>query len=178
MSIFVDNIRMTNNRLQLTLFIDKDQSETIEQIRQQFNPEQHTLIASHVTLCREDELQSIETIVQTLATLKYPTVTIDFGPEERFADGKGVLIPAFGDNKSFQKLRQIILQKVDKNPRRHEPHITLIHPRNATCTNDIFEQIQQTGIPSQLCFNTITLIEQRDGGKWKILQEFQLGKTD
>lgn len=165
---------MTNNRLQLTLFIDKNQSEIIEQIRQQFNPEQYALIASHVTLCREDELQPIEKIVQTLTTLKQPTVTIDFGPVERFSDGKGVLIPAFGNNDSFQKLRQIVLRETDKNPRQHEPHITLMHPRNTACTDAIFEQVQQRTIPSRLTFNKISLIEQQDGGKWQILQEFRL----
>ena len=47
-------------RRQLTLFVKKEDAETIEQIRQAFNPRQFELIKSHVTLCREDEIQNLE----------------------------------------------------------------------------------------------------------------------
>jgi 2'-5' RNA ligase len=54
------------------------------------------------------------------------------------------------------------------------PHITLMHPRNSTCTNTIFEGINKINLPTQLKFNKISLIEQHNDESWNILQEFQL----
>jgi hypothetical protein len=55
-------------------------------------------------------------------------------------------------------------------PRRLEAHITLMHPRNATCTDAIFEEIRAHALPAQITFNTVSLIEQVDGGPWRVLQ--------
>ena len=55
---------MTNNiRRQLTLFVEQKDAETIEKVRQEFNPKQFELIKSHVTLCREDEIQNLEQVI-------------------------------------------------------------------------------------------------------------------
>ena len=48
-----------------------------------------------------------------------------------------------------------------------------MHPRNSTCTDNIFGQIEKVGLPTKLKFKKISLIEQKDGGQWKILQEFE-----
>ena len=37
-------------RKQLTLFLDEDKAQSIESIRQRFNPKQYKLIKSHITL--------------------------------------------------------------------------------------------------------------------------------
>jgi hypothetical protein len=78
---------MSNNRIQLTLFVDKKASGAIEKIRQTFNPLQYELIKSHVTLCREDELASLEKVITNLEKLNHDTITIHFGKAVRFADG-------------------------------------------------------------------------------------------
>ncbi|MBL0007415.1 MAG: hypothetical protein IPP25_09600 [Saprospiraceae bacterium] len=52
-------------RIQLTLFIDEKQSAAIERIRQKFNPQQYGLIKAHVTLCREDEIESFDNVLLT-----------------------------------------------------------------------------------------------------------------
>ena len=167
---------MTKKRLQLTLFIDAPDAVSIEKIRKEFNPAQYDLIKSHVTLCREDELEQIEKIILNLTHLKHGPVTIDFGRVVRFSEGKGVMIPAAGDNDPFQQLRKTILHGIIEQPRKHEPHITLMHPRNATCTDDIFNQIQQSIFPDQITFQTIALIEQEAGKKWHVMKEFELNK--
>ena len=156
-------------RLQLTLFLPESVSETIEQIRQTFNPLQYALIKSHVTLCRETELSSIEAIIQNLEKLAHVSIDIDFGAPVRFSDGKGVLIPAVGANESFQQLRKKVLHGMVETPGIQEPHITLIHPRNATCTDDIFDKITSLPFPAQITFNNISLIEQELGKKWNII---------
>ncbi len=159
-------------RRQLTLFVDEDQSDAIESIRKTFNPEQFHLIKSHVTLCREDELINIEMVLNNLTKIICGPLTIAFEKVCRFQDGRGVWLPASNHNSSFQDLRSIVLKNVVDNPKKHIPHITLMHPRNSICTDLIFEQIEKVNFPESITFNQISLIEQHDGKQWKILKSF------
>lgn len=161
-------------RRQLTLFVSKDDAATIEAIRRKYNLQQRELIDSHVTLCREDEIENIVDVLHNLANLTKKSLLIYFGRVTRFDDGKGVLIPATNENEAFHELRKQVLKGLNDNPKRHEPHITLMHPRNSTCTDKIFEEIKQVNLPSQLIFKSISLIEQVDGGQWKTLKTFKI----
>ena len=155
---------MTHNRRQLTLFIPPEHSVIIEEIRKKYNPEQYQLIKSHITLCREDELENIDLIKQNLSSQEFNSITLSLEPVKRFSEGKGVLIPVADSKDEFQNLRREILKGVIDNPRLHEPHITLMHPRNSTCTDDIFEEILKIQLPAAVSFYKISLIEQRNGG--------------
>jgi 2'-5' RNA ligase superfamily len=166
-----------SHRLQLTLFVPPQQAISIEAIRQTVNPVQYALIKSHVTLCREDELEPLNAVLRNLQQLKHPPITIGFGPAIRFAEGKGVLLPAIDGREKFMQLRRLVLQGVTDIPRVHEAHLTLLHPRNATCTDAIFAQVQQAPLPMQIQFDTISLIEQVDGGAWTVLEQFNLGSS-
>ncbi|MBS1919683.1 MAG: hypothetical protein JST17_05495 [Bacteroidetes bacterium] len=61
--------------------------------------------------------------------------------------------------------------------RHQKPHITLMHPGNSNCTNEIFVEIQKSKLPELLPFNKISLIEQIGGGQWQILKTFKLSET-
>src|SRR5688572_15216058 len=105
---------MTSNsnltRLQLTLFI-QDNNETIEKIREEFNPVQYQLIKAHVTLCREDEIEAIEKVIQNIKSVRLDSrLKIRFNSVDRFQDGRGVLIPSGAKNNEFHHLRKIILE--------------------------------------------------------------------
>ena len=166
---------MTNNiRRQLTLFVEQKDAETIEKVRQEFNPKQFELIKSHVTLCREDEIQNLEQVISNLLLLSQTEIVIEFGNASRFDNGIGVFLPATIDNEDFQKLRRQVLTGLTDNPRKHRPHITLMHPKNSTCTDNIFGQIKKLSLPIKLEFKKISIIEQINGGQWKIIQEFEL----
>jgi 2'-5' RNA ligase len=165
---------MNKTRTQLTLFINENAAQNIEEIRQKYNPKQYALIKSHVTLCREDELDNIEQILHNLTHLNQNSITINFGNIIRFSDEKGVLMPAIGNLEFFENLRKNILKGIIENPRIQEPHITLMHPRNATCTDEIFTEIQKYDLPNVIKFPKISLIEQEIGQKWVILKEFEL----
>ena len=166
---------MDNNiRQQLTLFVDKKKSIEIESIRKKFNPKQHRLIAGHVTLCREDEIANIDIVLSNLQNLDTSTITIHFGKAARFDNNKGVLLPSFGDNEQFHQVREKILAGSNVSVRRHEPHITLMHPGNSTGTDEAFEEIQQINLPASLKFNTISLIKQIDGEPLQIIKTFNL----
>lgn len=167
--------KVTNNiRRQLTLFVDSKDAEAIEQVRQKFNPRQFELIKSHVTLCREDEIENLEHVILNLLSLTETELVVEFGAAKKFDNGKGILLPAKTDKIEFQELRRKILRGINDNPRVHEPHITLMHPRNSICTDNIFGQIEKTELPTKINFRRISLIEQKDTGPWNILQEFEL----
>lgn len=163
---------METIRHQLTLFVGRQDAQEIEHIRQKFNPIQQELIACHVTLCREDEIENLEIILENLRLLKMPSITIQFGQATRFEEGKGVFLPAVGESEAYHNLRQTILKNLPAPIRKPEPHITLIHPRNGTCTDEIFAEIQKITLPAQIDFDKIHLIQQINGGKWEILEIF------
>jgi 2'-5' RNA ligase superfamily len=165
---------MLKKRTQLTLFISANDSVQIEKVRKQFNPAQYALINSHVTLCREEELEQLEKIIQNLEKLEHAAITINFGSVVRFANGAGVLLPAIGSRDAYHNLRGKILQNIINKPGTPEPHITLMHPRNSLCTDDISEQIKSYNLPAALTFSAISLIEQEPGMKWQVLREFEL----
>lgn len=163
---------MLKKRIQLTLFVSEKDSLQIETIRQQFNPAQYALIKSHVTLCREEELEQLERVIDNLEKLNHEAITIDFGDVVRFADGTGVLLPATGGQEAYNQLRRKILQGIIDEPGTPEPHITLMHPRNSLCTDGIFEQIKNYSLPARLTFSAISLIEQEPGMEWQVVREF------
>jgi 2'-5' RNA ligase len=166
-----------NIRQQLTLFVDKKHASEIESIRKKFNPRQQQLIDSHVTLCREDEIANIDKVLNNLQNLDTSPITIQFGQATKFDSNKGVLLPALGENEQFHRLREKILVVLNLPVRCHEPHITLMHPRNSTCNIEAFEEIKKINLPTSLKFDTISLIEQVDGAQWQIIHTFNL-KSD
>ncbi len=163
---------MNEIRKQLTLFVD-DPSGVIEKVRAKYNPVQYDLIPAHITLCREDELTSLDSIIKKLNSiaLKNP-IKISLHKVERFAEGKGVFIPATAANHEFRELRKLALGQTELR-KEQLPHITLMHPRNSSCTDVIFKEIKKASFPNEVSFSKISLIEQRNGRKWNVLQEFK-----
>lgn len=102
------------------------------------------------------------------------SINIRFGKVTRFAEGKGVLIPALKENSEFHRLRKVLLKNVTAETGFPEAHITLMHPRNSTCTDKIFRGIQKAIRPQLITFTKVSLIEQINGRKWKIKDEFPL----
>jgi hypothetical protein len=49
-----------------------------------------------------------------------------------------------------------------------------MHPRNSTCIDMIWEHIQTQDLPTALLFDTISLIEQRGGGRWTTIEQFSI----
>lgn len=164
---------MVSKRQQLTLFVS-DPMRSIEKIRSAFNPEQFRLIAAHVTLCREDEISPIGKIVQNLKNIKIDCpLNIKFSGGERFAGGTGLLMRA-KHSEAFQALRRNILRGSAELIRRHDPHITLMHPRNSSCTDEIFDEIASYELPMELNFEEVSLIEQTNGEPWRLIEKYRI----
>lgn len=163
---------MADKRKQLTLFVPEDHAAFLEKIRQKYNPIQYNLIPSHVTLCREDEIEPLERVLENLQTLKMGELLIYFDPISRFSEGKGLMMPGAPTNEAFYQLRKNVLKGVQDIPRNHQPHLTLMHPRNSTCTDEIFRKLSSLSFPHYFSFQKISLIEQEIGRKWEVLREF------
>ena len=161
-------------RRQLTLFLGPKDTEIIEKIRKTYNPAQYELIKAHVTLCREDEIENLEKVKSNLIALDYQEFEIEFGKIGRFENSKGIFLPAKVKHEAFDNLRKLILNGIIAEPRTQEPHITLLHPRNSTCTDEIFDEVVKMDLPSKFTFNKISLIEQEADGTWRILEEYNL----
>lgn len=164
-------------RRQLTLFLETKDAEIIEKIRKTYNPAQYGLIKAHVTLCREDEIENLEKVKSNLIALDNQAIELEFGKIERFENGKGIFLYAKVKHEAFDNLRKQILNDIIVEPRTQEPHITLMHPRNSTCTDEIFDEMVKMDLPSKFTFHKISLIEQEAGGPWRILEEYELRKT-
>lgn len=83
-------------RRQLTLFVDKAYSGVLENIRKAFNPKQYDLIDCHVTLCREDEIESMDPVGKTSVILSFDTISLI----EQVDGGRWQILKTFRLNKS------------------------------------------------------------------------------
>lgn len=154
-------------RRQATLYIPAPYDTPVESIRARFNPAQHALIQAHVTLCREDEVADSRDVAFRLKSIGPLAVTLAFGPPVR--DHDLVYLPVIGSTASFDALRESLLARPDLVVRPHTPHITLIHPRNGTCSDSALAAIAREHVPFQVTFRRATLIVQVDGGPWRNL---------
>ena len=157
---------MTTRR-QATLYLPLPDSTAIESLRSRFNRVQFELIRAHVTLCREDEVSDWDKFASRLSDLGSIEVTLSFGVPVR--DDNLVYLPATGSTDSYDALRRSLLSTRNSVPRKHDPHITIIHPRNGICSDSVFDEISSQLKPFTTSFRCVTLIEQIDGGPWQDL---------
>jgi hypothetical protein len=141
----------------------------IEELRCRFNPAQSRLIPAHVTLCREDEVNDWSALQKRIDETLPIHLTLGFGSPVR--DGNLVLLPAISGIEQFDDLRHRLHIGGLNGPRRHDPHITIIHPRNGKCTDAVFREISERIQPFTKTFHRISLIKQSDGGPWVRLAE-------
>ena len=75
----------------------------------------------------------------------------------------------------FQHLRALLLAREGFAPRIHDPHITLVHPRNGVADGKLFEQIRGCFKPFVCSLPVVTFIEQNGVEPWNDHQSFQIG---
>ncbi len=155
-------------RRQLTLFLPPGQRAIVEPVRQRLDPTQHAIIQAHVTLCRDEELDSWQLISQRLASLGQISITLQFGEPHVLPDGCVLLRPTHGAEE-FQQLRQSILGPSSSV---HGAHITLLHPRNAAGRNYNLDEIASALAGLTATFRTVSLIQQCGAGSWLLQQDY------
>ena len=160
-------------RNQLTLFVPPQNADVLKTTRMTLDPIQAKLIAAHVTLCREDEIENFSSIKlrARLAASGIKNVTLRFGAPETFS-GHGILLPCIAGEQEFHALRQFVLGT--KNARRHAAHITLAHPRNPRAVGNSLANA--LGLAHGFCvtFTSITHIQQEGAMPWQHLDEYPL----
>ena len=158
-------------RLQLTLFVPESISGMIESVRRVVDPVQHRLIPAHVTLCREDELETFAGWRERLESLKPGEIALclRFGRAEP-SSGHGLLLPCIEGIDRFRKLRRSILGS--DAIRDSQPHLTLAHPRNPKSAANSIELTLQLPETFEIEFPAIRLIEQVDSSPWRTIEVF------
>lgn len=132
-----------------------------------------------MTLCREDEIIHIDRVIENIGRIKFGgPLKIALDMVDRFEKGKGVWLHSSAENEQFHELRGKILQGLDDTPRQHRPHLTLMHPRNSTCIDEIFDQIRKYELPTELLFDKISLVEQNNGGHWATISEYRIAPKE
>lgn len=163
-----------NIRRQLSLFVPQPVQADLEAVRIVIDPVQAQLIRAHVTLCREDELESVQQVAlrARLIDPQSQSITLQFGQAEAFSS-HGILLPCVGGEADFHALRLHLL--CTKDIRRHAPHITLAHPRNPKAPGNSLADVRARLNTFFVTFASATLIQQVGNARWEELQEFALG---
>ena len=102
-------------------------------------------------------------------------ITLTFGAPVGF-DSHGVLLPCIDGATEFHGLRAAILGSTAI--RQHAAHITLAHPRNPRAPGNSTPSEISLATPLRITFNTISLIEQVDGGPWVVREVAALGHPE
>ncbi len=158
------------NRRQASLYLTS--APHIESLRLRYNPEQAKLIPPHVTLCREDEVSDWEAFRARVNARRPIELTLDFGVPIR--DNDFVFLPVTRGVKQFHQLRSDLLMN---EPRISTPHLTIIHPRNGKCTDEVFADLVRQAPPFGYSFREVSLIEQSTDGVWNLFSPAGAGCT-
>lgn len=149
-------------RRQITLLVPNPQSTCINAVRRRYNPIQAKLISAHLTLCRDDEVEDWLELQARVISLGLSRFDLRFDAPKRKTHW--VYLPIHGSPEPYNQLRRLVLG--DKNCRLQTPHITIIHPRNGTCTDHEFDDICMQLPGMTIEFPVITFIEKREGMPW------------
>lgn len=166
----------TNSRKQLTLFVPEPWRTALDALRRTLDPVQASLIAAHVTLCREDEIEHVNpsSILRRVEAWPHGPLSLSFGKPHRFG-GHGVLLPCTQGTPQFHALRVWLLQ--DPGAREHGAHLTLAHPRNPRARANTEDALAACPQSLQLQFASVALIEQEGSAPWRVIQESTLGSN-
>ncbi len=156
---------MLKIRRQLSLFVPEPERSPIDAVRRKFDPKQYSVIPVHVTLCRDEELDLWIPLVKKLSCIENIEIVFELGMPQRMVNN-GVMIPMANSSAAFDDLRCKLL---GNNCVRHTPHITLLHPRNASGKESAYKKIRAEILPVSVTFTEISLIEQINGGIWKVI---------
>jgi 2'-5' RNA ligase len=155
-------------RRQLSLYVSEPEASRLEALRLVLDPVQQTLIPVHATLGREGEFGTRSDLEwrERVADLREPALRLAFGAAEPFQD-HGILLHCVGGSEAFEALRARVLGPALLPL---APHITLAHPRNPRAPGNSLAAARER-LPErlELRFDSLNLIEQHDGGRWRVL---------
>jgi 2'-5' RNA ligase superfamily len=163
-------------RIQLSLYVPSSSAVILEEARRLLDPIQANLIAAHVTLCREDELNDFEiaTLGSIIDASSAGPITLKFGGPEVF-QGHGVLLPCIDGDEEFHELRCRLLGS--RTVRRHAPHITIAHPRNPRSAQNEPPNLSALQTDLVIRFAEVRYILQEAAMPWQVIAKHPLRET-
>ncbi len=158
-------------RQQLTGFFASDRTIEIERLRRQLDPVQSSIIAAHVTICREDEITGVSWSDITARATACEPLKLTFDRIERVGE-YGLLLCCSRNLSGYELLRATLL--ATSSSRRSEAHLTLAHPRNQNpCVSSFL--LPESLLPLELVVDELSLIEQSSSGdRWSVLRKVRL----
>jgi len=164
-------------RRQASLYIPEPARYEIDVVRKRADPVQFSLIPAHVTLCREDEVLDWSEFVDRVRCLGRFELSLEFGSPLELDDGC-VLLPCVKGKSLFNQLRGALLSSGGVAPRVSDPHITLLHPRNAVTGQSIEWLLESLTHLRSIGFSSLNIIEQQGGSAWRVLHELPLQSAE
>lgn len=162
---------MPESRKQLSMYVPPAAAVKIEAVRRVADPIQSGLIPAHVTLCREDELDDLESVRARLCRPSFGPLALRFGRPVAFS-GHGILLECVGGEEQFRALREYLL--ASSNIRDQPPHITLAHPRNPKSSGNLLSNASALPQVIEVTFPSVCLIAQEGNNPWQLLENYEL----
>ena len=160
-------------RRQLSLYVAEPEASMLEALRLVLDPVQQALIPAHATLAREGEFGQRSDLEwrERVAGLREPCLRMGFGIAEAFHE-HGILLHCLAGQEGFEALRARVLGPALLPL---APHITLAHPRNPRAPGNSLAAAR-AALPERLDlrFDTLNLVEQHNGGRWRVLARARL----
>jgi 2'-5' RNA ligase len=153
------------------MYVPRDAAREIEAVRRIVDPIQSRLIPAHVTLCREDELGDLASVLARLRAAPFGPLNLRFGKPVAFA-GHGLLLECVEGEGRFRALRQYLL--ASGRVREQKPHLTLAHPRNPRSEGNSLSNTSELPEVIEVTFPSVYLIEQEGSRPWRLLEKYEL----
>jgi 2'-5' RNA ligase len=155
-------------RRQLSLYVAEPEASRLEALRATLDPLQHALIPAHATLGRDGDFGTRPDLEwrELIAGLREPALRLRFGGAESFHE-HGILVRCIDGAERFDALRERVFGHAALPL---APHLTLAHPRNPRAPgNSLAAARAALPMPLELRFDSLNLIEQFNGGRWRVL---------
>ncbi len=78
-------------------------------------------------------------------------------------------------SEAIEALRRVL---GDHPARLHAPHLTLAHPRNPRAPGNTAENIPTVPAGLEFSISEVSLIQQVDGGVWRVVARFGVGEAE
>jgi len=160
-------------RRQLSIYVAEPEASRLEALRLALDPVQRALIPAHATFARDGDLGAGSDLEwrERIANLKEPALRLSFGAAERFHE-HGILLRCIEGAERFEAFRARVLGPATLPL---AAHITLAHPRNPRAPGNSLALARER-LPErlELRFDTLNLVEQHDGSRWRVLARANL----
>ncbi|MBW4671365.1 MAG: 2'-5' RNA ligase family protein [Cyanomargarita calcarea GSE-NOS-MK-12-04C] len=152
-------------RKQVSLYVPEPIRSEIDCIRAKTDPEQHSIIPAHITLCYDDEIEDWSQVIERIAEVAPLTIELCFGTPIQLDNG-GIFLPCISPANIYYSLREKILLGFKKVRLDVKPHITLLHPRHAVGRDRVWDEVKDYQVRDAIKFNCISVIEKTPNSSW------------